>query len=108
MLLFLFAVLLFPISVFAQPVPPMPQGGNIVAIPTPLGTSYYSDKGGSIDVIGKEPDNQMYFSHDRFGKPNGMGFINQPFADRPLTVPESRYRTDREIDRDVCSYLVRC
>jgi hypothetical protein len=109
MTLFLLSLLfLLPLSALAQPVSPMPQGGNVVVIQTPLGTSYYSHKGDSIDVIGKESGNQMYFSHDRYGKPNGMGFINQPFAERPLTVPESRYRTDKEIDREICSYLVRC
>jgi hypothetical protein len=108
LLLILFIALVLPISTFAQSVPPMPQGGNITVIPNELGASYWSSNGGSVDVIGKDPGNQMYFSHDRYGKPNGMGLINQPFADRPLTVPESRYRTDKEIDREICSYLVRC
>jgi hypothetical protein len=106
-LLLFFVLLLVPLSAFAQSVPPMPQGGNIVVIPNPLGASYWSDKGGYVDVVGKEPGNQMYFSHERGGHVTS-GFINQPFLERPLTVPESHYRTDREIDREVCSYLVKC
>lgn len=95
-------ILLLPLSVSADsswmsPPPPQssPQGGNITVIPNPLGASYWSSNGGHVDVIGKEPGTQMYFSHDRYGNPNGSGYINQPFRDRPLTLPPSRSRTER-------------
>ena len=95
LLLILFALLLFPVSAFAQTVAPMPQGGNITVIPNSLGASYWSSNGGHVDVVGKEPGLQQYFSYDRYGRANGMGYINQPFADRtPLdatTVPERNY-----------------
>lgn len=88
-LLLLGVLLLLPLSSFAQSVPSMPQGGNITIIPNPLGYSAWSDKGSHIEVVGTAPGNQMYFSYDRFNRAIGSGFINQPFIDRPLLVPES-------------------
>ncbi len=107
-LLLLLLLMLIPLTALAQTAPPMPHGGNITVIPTQLDASYWSSNGGSVDVIRKEPGTQMFFSRDRYGNANGMGFINQPFIDRPLTVPQSRYRTDGEIDRNVCATLIRC
>ncbi len=81
MLILLF-ILLLPLSSMAQSSPPLPSG-NITVIPTPLGQSYYSDKGGHVDVIGKTPGNQQYFAYDKQGQISS-GYINQPFQDRPL------------------------
>ena len=61
--------LLLPFSSFAQSTSPgLPPGGNITVIPNEFGASYWSSRGGSVEVIGKDPGQQMYFSHDRSGK----------------------------------------
>ena len=87
LLLFL-VLLLLPLSALAQTLPSPSQQNNVIVIPNALGASVRNQNLSSIDIIGTQPKNQMYFSHDRYGRNNGYGFINQPFVSRPLTVPE--------------------
>ena len=96
-LLALLSLLLLPVSGFAQSVLPLPQGGNITVIPDALGASYWANDLSRLEVIGKEPSTQMYFSYDRYGQATGMGFVNQPFVDPPLTVPESLYQPNQYV-----------
>lgn len=79
----LFLMLLLPVSALAQSTPPT----NVLVIPDALGASYWANDLSRVEVIGKDPGNQMYFSYDRSGRANGMGFVNQPFAPRPLVTP---------------------
>jgi hypothetical protein len=82
-MMLLLLLLLLPLSAFAQSVPSN-QNQNVVVIPNALGASVWKPDLSSIDIVGTQPNNQMYFSHDRYGRNNGYGFINQPFVDRPL------------------------
>jgi hypothetical protein len=81
MLLFI-VLLLLPVSALAQTAAPNQQ--NVLVIPNALGATVYKPDMSSIDIVGTQPNNQMYFSHDRYGRNNGDGFINKPFVDRPL------------------------
>jgi hypothetical protein len=89
----LLILLLLPLSAVAQTLPPPIQQNNVIVIPNALGASVWNQNLSSLDIVGTEPGNQMYFSHDRYGRNNGYGFVNQPYQSRPLTVPEMTPRT---------------
>jgi hypothetical protein len=114
-LLLFFVLLLLPLSSFAQTGPPMPQGGNITVIPTPLGYAYALPHGGSVEVIGKDPRQQWYSARDGAGHTT-TGYIFSPFApthaEPPLTVPESSsrptFKSDSDIGHEACVAMGRC
>lgn len=85
-LFLLFTALLLPISALAQTPPPI-QPNNVLVIPNALGASVWSQDLSSVDIVGTQPGHQMYFSHDRYGRNSGYGYINQPYETRPLEAP---------------------
>jgi hypothetical protein len=111
MTLLLFFVLLLPLLSFAQSVPPMPQGGSITVIPTPLGYAYSLPHGGSVEVIGHEPGQQSYTARDGRGH-TSTGFIFNAFPPTytppPLTVPEMSPRptyNDQAVHDRMLNYI---
>src|ERR1051325_8127667 len=90
MLLLLLLLTMLPLPAMAQTSAPTQQ--NVIITHNRIGMNISKPDGSSIDIIGTQPNHQMYFSHDRYGRANGMGFINQPFVDRPLeTTSEHNY-----------------
>ena len=105
-MLLLLALLLslLPISAFAElptppPVHPAPQGWNVIP-DGQGGVTYWRGQGGTdaytAQIIGQGLTRQQ----SQTPAPR--------YTPAPLEVPQSTYRTDREIDRDVCANLIRC
>jgi hypothetical protein len=89
-MMILLLLLLLPLPALAQTAAQNQQ--NVLVIPNALGATVYKPDLSSVDIVGTQPNNQMYFSHDRYGRNDGYGFINRPFVDRPLesiTLPHN-------------------
>jgi hypothetical protein len=72
-------------------------------------SSYWDQRGNSTTVYSTNPRMQWQSTQDAHGQITSQGFLFDPNPrPEPLRVPESRYRTDREIDREVCATLIRC
>jgi hypothetical protein len=109
-LLLLGFLFLLPLSAFAQSSPPIGlQGSATVLHPAPGVDYLYAQHGNSTTIYGSDPAMRWQSSQDAHRQIISQGFLFDPNPrPAPLRVPESRYRTDREIDREVCSYLVKC
>ena len=102
-LLMLFALLLFPLSVFAQSVPPIGLQGSATVIHPAPGVDYYYDlNGNSTTVYRTAPHVSAYSSHDSHGRIIAQGFVFDPNPrSEPLRVSPSQYLANAEIDREV-------
>ena len=109
-LLILFALLLLPVSVFAQSVSPIGLQGSTTLIHPAPGIDYYYDlNGNSTTVYRTAPNVSAYSSHDSHGRIIAQGFVYDPDpGPEPPRVPLSKNRTNEEIDREVCATLIRC
>ena len=109
-LLLLFALLLSPVSVFAQTVPPIGlQGYANVIHPEPGVDYYYDQKGNSTTVYRTAPHVFAYSSHDSHGRIVAQGFVFDPrLTPEPQAVPPSQKGTNEDVDREVCGTLIRC
>src|SRR5262249_9208827 len=108
--LLLFALLLFPVSAFAQTVPLIGlQGSASVIHPEPGVDYYYDQKGNSTTVYRTAPHVFAYSSHDSHGRIVAQGFVFDPtLTPEPQPVLPSKKRTNEEVDREVCGTLTRC
>jgi len=107
-------LILLPTSfAFAQSTPPIGlQGSAIVLHPSPGVDYYYDLNGNSTTVYRTAPNTSWFSSQDRYGRITSQGNIYDAMPSRPLDsilrVPESRYRSTSEIDRDACATRIRC
>jgi hypothetical protein len=106
-LLMLFALLLLPVSAFAQSaaLPPIGlQGSATVIHPAPGVDYYYDQKGNSTTVYRTAPHVFAYSSQDSHGRITTQGFLFDPHPrPEPLQTPSSQYRSAPEIDREACA-----
>jgi hypothetical protein len=108
--LLFFMLLLFPLSSFAQSVPPIGLEGSATVIHPSPGVDYYYDlNANSTTVYTTTPYSSWYSSENRHGRITAQGFVFDPNPrSEPLRVPELQYRSTAEINPGPCATLIKC
>jgi hypothetical protein len=90
-LLILLAILLLPLSAFAQSTLPLGFDNSVTVLhPSPGISQLYDQRGNGLTIYESGPNLSWYSQHDRYGKIQSQGYVFDPLGPpQPLRVPDS-------------------